>query len=228
MRTAKRRKTVGFIAAAGLLLAFGGSLQARQVWKGATAKGPVLEGTAPAETEIQETAHTEEDKGNIPLSATFFAMDTVVTIEVYDGEEGAVEAAKELIGRLERKWSATEAGSEVYELDHSQGTFRPISEETQELLSFALAMAEETKGSFNPLLYPVVKAWGFTTREYRIPEEGELKGLLSHTDPKDVILGQGMAALGEGMEIGLGAVAKGYAGDLVLEEGTPWSHFRYR
>lgn len=218
MRTAKQKKTAGFIMAAGLLLAFGGLLRERQAWKEGISKGQVQDGPSPAEIEGQEAAHVEEDKGSIPLSATFFAMDTVVTIEVYDGEEGAVGAAKELIGRLERKWSATEAGSEVYELDHSQGTFRPISEETQELLSFALAMAEETKGAFNPLLYPVVKAWGFTTRGYRIPEEGELKSLLSHTDPKDVILGQGMAALGEGMEIDLGAVAKGYAGDLVIEE----------
>ena len=55
-----------------------------------------------------------------------------ITIEAYDGEEEAGKAAEELIGRLEQKWS-TEAGSEVYELNRSQGTFKPVSEETQEL-----------------------------------------------------------------------------------------------
>lgn len=106
----------------------------------------------------------------------------------------------------------------MYELNRSQGTFKPVSEETQELLSFALKMAKETGGAFNPLLYPAVKAWGFTTKEYQIPEEEELKELLTHTDYRNVILRQGTASLEEGMEIDLGAVAKGYAGDLVVEE----------
>lgn len=188
----KRGKAGIFIAITGLLLISAGLLRHRQAW--------------------------EEDRGNIPSSVTFFAMDTVITIEAYDGEEGAGKAAEELIGRLEQKWSATAAGSEVYELNRSQGTFKPVSEETQELLSFALKMAKETGGAFNPLLYPAVKAWGFTTKEYQIPEEEELKELLTHTDYRNVILRQGTASLEEGMEIDLGAVAKGYAGDLVVEE----------
>lgn len=151
-------------------------------------------------------------------SNTFFAMDTVITMEVYGGDaDEAVGRGEALIGRLEDMWSVTEAGSQIYELNHSQGSPVSVGEETEALISYTLRMAKETDGALNPAIYPLVQAWGFPTREYRIPEEEEISELLSHTDYREILLEEGTAALPEHMEADFGAVAKGYAGDLVIE-----------
>lgn len=171
---------------------------------------------APGEAISKEQIEKEETE-----DVSFFAMDTIINMEVYGGEEAAaLKAAETLLGRLEGKWSVTDPGSEVYGLNHSHGTAQPVSEETQTLISFALETAKETGGAFNPLLYPVVKAWGFTTREYRIPEEEELEKLLAHTDYGDVILEERTVALKEGIYWHILDPEDGYPADSGLISAT--------
>lgn len=158
----------------------------------------------------------QEISDQAAASRTFFAMDTVVTMEAYgENREEAINQSMNQIKSLEALWSVTRE-SEVYELNHRQGSPVSVSEETRNLLSFSLGMAQETKGAFNPSLYPVVKAWGFTTGEYRIPESRELQELLKHTDFQAIQAEDGTVTLPERMEIDFGAVAKGYTGDLAV------------
>lgn len=153
-----------------------------------------------------------------PARKSVFAMDTLITLELYgDRGEETVEAGERMIGELESLWSVTGEESEIYRANHSQGTPVPVSGETYKLISLALEMAAETDGAFNPAIYPIVKAWGFTTREYRVPKETELDNLLAHTDYKEIRLKDGELMLPEGMEIDLGAAAKGFAGDLLVD-----------
>lgn len=151
-------------------------------------------------------------------SHSLFAMDTIITMELYGGEEdAAIGEAEERIGRLEDLWSATKEGSQIYELNHSQGTPVTVSAETKDLISYTLHMAEETDGALNPAVYPLIRAWGFPTREYRIPETEEITELLAHTDYREITMADGTVTLPESMEVDFGAVAKGYAGDLLAE-----------
>lgn len=151
-------------------------------------------------------------------SHSLFAMDTVITMDVYGGHEAeAIGQAEKQISHLEDLWSVTKEGSEIYELNHSQGTPVKVSKETKNLIAFTLQIADETDGALNPALYPLIQAWGFPTREYRIPEPEEISELLSHTDYKSMKLEDEMVTLPEKMEVDFGAVAKGYTGDLLVE-----------
>jgi Membrane-associated lipoprotein involved in thiamine biosynthesis len=153
-----------------------------------------------------------------PESQTFLAMDTVISMEIYgDHKEEAVKKSVDQINSLEALWSVTREGSQVYELNHHQGSPVKVSKETAELISFALEMERETEGALNPALYPIVKAWGFTTREYQIPDKQKLQRLLEHTDFQKLQIEEGTVTLPEQMEIDFGAIAKGYTGDLVVE-----------
>ena len=153
-----------------------------------------------------------------PARKSVFAMDTLITLELYgDRGEETVEAGERMIGELESLWSVTGEESEIYRANHSQGTPVPISQETHDLVSHALEMAKETDGAFNPAMYPIVKAWGFPTREYRVPGEAELAKLRANTHYREIQLKDGELLLPEGMEIDLGAVAKGFAGDLLVD-----------
>ena len=73
-----------------------------------------------------------------------FAMDTYITMTAYgrDAETALSEAEDKLID-LEQLWSVTDPDSDIYAVNHSDGRPVNISEETAELLSFALQMAEE-------------------------------------------------------------------------------------
>ncbi|SEL24469.1 FAD:protein FMN transferase [Ruminococcus albus] len=151
---------------------------------------------------------------DIKSSGSVFAMDTYMTITAYgqNGKKG-IEAAQKEITKLEKLWSVTDENSEIYTLDHSGGTEVPVSAETEELLNFAIDMHWQTKGALDITLYPVLRAWGFTTGEYCVPDDSEISALLECKGVERISVGNGKAYIPKNTEIDLGAVAKGCAGD---------------
>ncbi|MBQ5503701.1 MAG: FAD:protein FMN transferase [Oscillospiraceae bacterium] len=139
-------------------------------------------------------------------------MDTYMSIKAYGGGD-AVERAETLVFELERKLSATDGASEISAVN-SAGSAK-VSQETAELVASALSLCEMTDGALDISVYPVTRAWGFTTGDYRVPQEAELEELLRLVDYTKVTVSGDTVTLGEGMLIDLGAVAKGYAGDRV-------------
>lgn len=147
---------------------------------------------------------------------SLFAMNTYMTFTVY-GENAldAIDTSKEQIQSMELLWSVTEEESEVYRANHSEGKSVEVSQETAQLISFALEMAEKTDGALDPTIYPVLSTWGFTTDNKHVPTEAELHSLLPAVDYKQIRLQDNLLTVPNGMELDLGAVGKGYAADLV-------------
>lgn len=146
-------------------------------------------------------------------STAFFAMDTYMTIRTYGAEDGLLDSAVELVGKLESSLSTTREDSEIYALNRDGSA--ALSEDAGYLLRRALELCGETGGALDISVYPVVRAWGFTTDNYRVPGADELAGLLERVDYRRVQLSPDgtSARLPEGMEIDLGSVTKGYTGD---------------
>ncbi len=158
-----------------------------------------------------------------PLERTFFAMDTVMTLKLYQGGgEDLLDAAEARVRALEALWSVTGEGSEIYALNRD-GTAE-LSPETAELLDRVLTLCARTGGALDVSIYPVLRRWGFTTGEYAVPAEAELAALLPLVDYAQIKLAGSAASLAPGMEIDLGSVAKGYTGDalaaLLKENGV--------
>ena len=148
----------------------------------------------------------------------FFGMDTYMTITAYGEDAGeAVEEAQARILKLEKEWSVTDESSQIYQANHSGGSPVTLSDDTRDVVSFALEMAEKTGGALEPTIYPVLEAWGFTTDENRIPAPDEIQTLLEHVGYEQVSLSGNELTLPEGVELDLGAVGKGYAGDAAAE-----------
>lgn len=148
--------------------------------------------------------------------STLFAMDTVMTLTIYgaQGEEGAEEAAA-LIYHLQDLLTATDENSPLYALNHAGGAWTTLDGELLALLSDSKELCEKTGGALDITAYPAVQAWGFISRDYRVPDEEELADLASRIDytALELDLKGGRARLPQGMEAELGAVAKGYTGD---------------
>ena len=149
---------------------------------------------------------------------SFFAMNTYMTFTAYGEQaEDALVDARVRVEEVEALWSVTDEGSEIYRANHSGGEPVNVSEETAELVSFALEMAEKTDGALEPTIYPVLRAWGFTTDTKQVPSQEEIDALLEDVGHEKITLDGTLLTVPEGMELDLGAVGKGYAGDLAAE-----------
>ena len=143
-----------------------------------------------------------------------FAMNTYITLTAYGEKAGtALDEAEDRIKNLESLLSVTDENSEIYAVNHSGGTPVRLSSDTERVLSFALDMAQKTNGALEPTIYPVLTAWGFTTESYQIPAQEKINQLMQSVDFQKVKIDNHTLTLPDGMQLDLGAVAKGYAGD---------------
>ena len=153
---------------------------------------------------------------------TIFAMDTVMNLTLYGRDE---QADREALGQmveqiydLEGVLSATDGESELSALNQAGGEPVQLSPELAHLLEQALELCEVTGGALDITAAPAVRAWGFLSGDYRIPEQEELEELQGRIDYTRVELKDGgWATCPAGMELDLGAVAKGYLGDVLSE-----------
>ena len=151
-----------------------------------------------------------------PVQGTFFAMDTVMDFTIY-GESGLIDQSESLIASLESLVSVTDANSELYAINQTgSGT---LTGKASSLMEQALEICRRTDGALDLSIYPIVRAWGFTTGNYQVPDEAEIQALLPLVDYRKIQYdaATGTVTLLEGMEIDLGSVAKGYAGQLAAQ-----------
>ena len=152
-------------------------------------------------------------------TADVFAMDTYMNLKAYGSHaDEALQAAQERIAGLEQMLSVTNSGSEVYAINHANGKPISVSPETAAILETARQVRMESNGALCISLYPLLKAWGFTTDSLQVPSDETIAAELRRADDDRIRLIDGELTLPEGMEIDLGALAKGYTGDAVIEE----------
>lgn len=152
------------------------------------------------------------------VEGEMFAMDTYMTWEVLEEKQKSTsEGLKQVISETEQLLSVTREDSDLYQLNTSAGHSVTVDAALAELLSRCLDFAEQTDGALNPALYPLVKAWGFTTGEHRVPVEEERKALLAYTDWREIQISENTVTLPESMELDFGAVGKGYLTDQCVD-----------
>lgn len=145
-------------------------------------------------------------------------MDTYMSLKAYgDNGETALAEAEKRIHELESKFSVNIENSDIWRINHSSGVSAEVSADTLEVVNKSLEISRETGGALDISLYPVLRAWGFTTESYRIPSEEELLELLKLVNWQNVSTNDGQVAVPEGYMLDLGALAKGYTGDELME-----------
>ena len=141
-----------------------------------------------------------------------------MTITAYGENAGsALEQAEERVKDLEKLCSVTDENSEIYAINHSGGENVHVSPETAELLDFSLDISEVTNGALDCTMYPFLTEWGFTTGNYKIPTDQKISELLENTGYEKIDLNENNVTVPKNMQIDLGAVGKGYTGDLIVD-----------
>ena len=145
-------------------------------------------------------------------------MNTYISFTVYgDVPENVLDMAEAKVNELEALWSVTRNDSDIYIINHADGEPVTVSDETAELLRFSLEMGKQTEGALDITIYPVLTAWGFTTGSYQIPSEELLAEKMQLVGFEKVSLEDNTVSLLPGMQLDFGAVAKGYACDLIRD-----------
>lgn len=148
-----------------------------------------------------------------------FAMDTIMKLTFY-GENGeqAMPVAISEIQKMEKMFSVTNNKSEISKINEAKGEKVTVSKETYDLLSACIQFGKDTEGLFDISIYPLVKLWGFTTEKYRVPDKTERDAVIQKIDYKKIeLLPNYQVRIPSGMAIDLGAAAKGYLSQKIID-----------
>lgn len=104
-------------------------------------------------------------------------MGTLLRIHL-DGSPRAIEAALREVERIERACSTWEAGSAWSRLNGARGEAAPMEAEWISLLGQALVLSDRTGGAFDPVIRPLLEAWGVRSGG-REATETEWRGALA-------------------------------------------------
>lgn len=141
--------------------------------------------------------------------STFYAMDTYMSVNATGkNADKAIADSIEKINYLDSLLDADNDASEIAMLN-SGVDFTP-SYDTSQLLALAEEISILTDFNFYPCIYPLTKAWGFTSGEYRVPDADEIDYIINSFPLNN-------PASNAPISYDLGGIAKGYATEAVLD-----------
>lgn len=123
--------------------------------------------------------------------------------------------------KFEQCFSANDPRSELSYLNqHAHLRMIKVHPRLFKLIEIGLEHSLEEDSYLNIAIGPLVQLWRIGFQDAQIPNEGELKDILPLIDPKNIILDRHQGSVGfqfANMAIDLGALAKGYAADLLKQ-----------
>ena len=144
-----------------------------------------------------------------------------VKIDDHDDPSAAAGAAFDEIRRIDRLLSTYKEDSEISEVNRRAAS-EPVSvgADFWEVVTASRRYHGLSEGCFDPTIYPLMRTWGFTRREGRVPTDEELARTLPLVDFAKVALDEAARTIGferEGMALDFGGIAKGYSVDRAIE-----------
>ncbi|WP_186578947.1 FAD:protein FMN transferase [Aquibacillus kalidii] len=166
---------------------------------------------------------TETDKLTTnPYKETAFLMGTVVTVKIYDEDKQAVlKPVFERINSLAEQIATEETDSEIDKVNQKAGLQSvKVTEDVYQLIKAGLAHSTSASGSFDITIGPLTSLWHIGFDDARKPEQSEIDEVLPLIDYAKVELDekeQTVFLQEKGMKLDLGAIAKGFIADQVVE-----------
>ena len=164
------------------------------------------------------STNSASSTNNSAQTREFFAMDTFMSVKAYGvTSDSVLEETESEVKRLEKLLSVTDTESDIYKINSNSGTAVQVSDDTVQLINKANDVSVKTNGATDISIYPVLKEWGFTTGEYKVPDESTLEELFTNVDYTKIQVENNTVTIPEGYAIDLGSIAKGYTGDKIIE-----------
>ena len=157
------------------------------------------------------------DERNFRQSRMIMGTSVEITVSQTHSQraEEAMAAAFREVERIDLLMSHYRPESEVSQITRQAGEKETqVSPETLEVVERALYFSRLSGGAFDITIGPVFGLWNF--REGKIPEEKSLQENLKKVDYRKIKVDRAKSSVyleSRGMELDLGAIAKGYAVD---------------
>ena len=149
-------------------------------------------------------------------------MGTIIELTVQHHQPNVI--LDQLIQRLEeyeKRFSAHDPESELMKINKNAGIMPvKVKPSLYKLIKIGKKHSTPPDSSLNITIGPLVQAWRIGFEDAHIPSPKEIESLLYKTNPNDIILddeNQSVFLKHAGMFIDLGAVAKGFIADLIIE-----------
>jgi FAD:protein FMN transferase len=145
-------------------------------------------------------------------------------IRLYFKGEGADKWLTEACQMLRRYEQVFSANSELSQLSGLKTTAanRPVvvDQDLYELIKIGREHSVEPDSFLNIAIGPLIKLWRIGFEEARVPSQEDIRQVLDCLDPANIILDDDQRSVffaKEGLEIDLGAIAKGYFSDKIMD-----------
>ena len=163
-----------------------------------------------------------------PISAcSYDLLHTVCTIQIYDSTDyDILNQCFAVIDRYEKIFSRTLVDSELYTINRASAdqtapkTTFTVSDEIKDILEISLSYGALSDGALDVSIAPLSSLWNFSGLEHKTeaPSANSISAAKTLVDYKNIFLnGNTLTFAKEGMQLELGAVAKGYIADRVKD-----------
>jgi len=161
-----------------------------------------------------------------PYQRVAYPMGTVVNLRVYnEGKDAVLDLALERISELEALLNVNENSRTVeseVELINANAGLKPVpvSEDTFYLVEQAVGFSQESEGIFNASIGALTGLWRIGFEDARRPADEEIAATLPLLDFHRITLDEEARTVfleEAGMRFDLGAIAKGFIADEVVE-----------
>jgi FAD:protein FMN transferase len=174
---------------------------------------------------IQATTLAFAAEPPVRYESSVDAMGSTFSIAAWGTDRGtvaaAVESALEEARRLDRMLSNYRPNSEWSILNRTAGSNAVVvSQELFDLLAACVRYSEQSEGTFDITVGPLMRVWGFYKGSGRMPHRSEVRTALARIGYKHLILQTNTRTVRfakDGLEIDPGGIGKGYAVDKMVE-----------
>ncbi len=161
--------------------------------------------------EVNGISHVSDELN----TTTLFFFDTVLTISAYCDNE-TLDAVAEQCEYFDNAFSRTIEGSDVWNINHAEGSPTVVDEKTADIIARALEYAEQTDGLFDITIGAVSSLWDFV--EGIKPDDEDIRAAVEHVDWHCVeVEGNTVTLSDPEAMIDLGGIAKGYIADYIKQ-----------
>lgn len=149
-------------------------------------------------------------------------MGTVIEVKIWHHEpEPILDQVEALLYLYKDRFSANDLTSELMEVNLNAGVQAvPVATDLFELIALGKQHSCAPDSHLNITIGPLVQTWRIGFADARVPSQVEIEEKLALIDPRDIELdeeSQSVYLKKEGMAIDLGALAKGYIADRIVE-----------
>ncbi len=154
-----------------------------------------------------------------PIAKNGFYFNTIIAIQLNDTtDESLIDDCFQMANTYEHYFSRTLEDSDIYKINHADGSPVEVHEETAELIRYGIAFGELSDGVFDISIGALTDLWDIPNNDGTIPAQADIDTALATVDYRQIVVdGNTVTLKNPDAALDLGGIAKGYVADRMRE-----------